>query len=118
MRRPSSAPVRRSDPKTSVHSPAGRLVVTRMEPRSYRWLKTSKSSSAPVGDRGTKPRFVDDQQAEAGKLSLEVEQTPFIPGLHQLVDQGGGRRESNGHPLLAGGQAQPQSDVGLAGAAV
>ena len=26
-----------------------------MEPRSYRWLKTSKSSSAPVGDRGTNP---------------------------------------------------------------
>ena len=30
-------------------------MVTRIEPRSYRWLKTSKSSSAPVGDRGTKP---------------------------------------------------------------
>ena len=43
-----------SDPKTSVHSSKGRLVVTRMEPRSQRWLKTSKSSSAPVVDRGTK----------------------------------------------------------------
>ena len=32
--RSSSAPVRRSDPNTSVHSSKGRLVVTRMEPRS------------------------------------------------------------------------------------
>ena len=39
-------------------------------------------------------------------------------GLHQLVAQGGGRRESHGHPALAGGQAQSQGDVGLAGAAV
>ena len=30
----SSAPVRRSDPNTSVHSSKGRLVVTRMDPRS------------------------------------------------------------------------------------
>ena len=28
------APVRRSEPNTSVHSSKGRLVVTRMEPRS------------------------------------------------------------------------------------
>ena len=26
-----------------------------MDPRSQRWLKTSKSSFAPMGDRGTKP---------------------------------------------------------------
>ena len=32
--RSSSAPVRRSEPNTSVHSSKGRLVVTRMEPRS------------------------------------------------------------------------------------
>ena len=32
--RDSSALVRRSEPKTSVHSSRGRLVVTRMEPRS------------------------------------------------------------------------------------
>ena len=32
--RSSRAPVSRSEPKTSVHSSKGRLVVTRMEPRS------------------------------------------------------------------------------------
>ena len=32
-----------------------RLVVTMTEPLSYRWLKTSESSSALVLDRGTKP---------------------------------------------------------------
>ena len=77
-----------SDPKTSVHSSKGRLVVTRILPRSLRLLKTSKSSSALVGDRGDEAQFVNDQQAEPGKLSLEVEQSSFIAGLHQLVDQG------------------------------
>ena len=33
--RSSSAPVSRSEPKTSVHSSKGKLVVARMEPRSY-----------------------------------------------------------------------------------
>src|SRR3954447_20346456 len=51
--RSSSAPVSRSDPNTPVHSSNGRLLVTMVEPRSYRWLKTSNSSSAPVVDRGT-----------------------------------------------------------------
>ena len=47
--------MRRPGPKTPVHSSKGRLVVTRMEPRSQRWLNTSKRSFAPVGDRGTNP---------------------------------------------------------------
>ena len=34
VRRSSNAPVSLSDPKTSVHSSKGRLVVTRIEPRS------------------------------------------------------------------------------------
>ena len=35
MSRSSSAPVSRSEPKTSLHSSKGKLVVARMEPRSY-----------------------------------------------------------------------------------
>ena len=68
--------------------------------------------------QGDQAQSVDDQQAEAGKLSLEVEQTSFVPGLHQLVDQGGCCGEAHRHPFLAGGEAQSQGDVGLAGAAV
>ena len=44
-----------SEPKTSVHLSKGRLVVTRTDPLSYRWLNTSKRSSAPVLESGTKP---------------------------------------------------------------
>ena len=51
-------------------------------------------------------------------MSLDVEQPPLVPGLHQLVDQGGGGGEVHGHPALGGDQAQSQGDVGLAGAAV
>ena len=71
-----------------------------------------------MGDRGDEAQFVDDQQAEAGQLPLEVEQASFVPGLHQLMHQGRGGGEAHGHAPLAGGQAQPQGDVGLAGAAV
>ena len=38
-----------------VHSSKERLVVTRIEPRSYRWLKNPKNSSVVVRNRGTKP---------------------------------------------------------------
>ena len=41
-----------------------------------------------------------------------------FPGLHELVDQGGGRGEAHRPATLAGGQSQAQGDVGLAGAAV
>ena len=38
MRRSSKAPVRRSEPNIFVHSSNGKLEVTRIEPRSSRWL--------------------------------------------------------------------------------
>ena len=56
---------------------------------------------------GHEAQFVDDQQVEAGKLSLEVEQPSLIPGFHQLVDQGGGGGEAHRQSPLAGGEAQP-----------
>jgi hypothetical protein len=37
--RSSNAPVSRSEPSTSVHSANGRLLVTSVEDRSYRWLR-------------------------------------------------------------------------------
>ena len=42
----------------------------------------------------------------------------FIPGLHQFVNQGGGRGEAHGESLLAGRQTDAEGDMGLAGAAV
>ena len=37
----------------------------------------------PGGGQGHEAQFVDDQQAEAGQLPLEVEQPPLIPGLQR-----------------------------------
>ena len=51
-------------------------------------------------------------------MSLEVEQTPLIPGLHQFVHQACGGGEAHRHTRLAGGQSQTEGDMGLAGAAV
>ena len=39
-------------------------------------------------------------------------------GLHQFVNQGSGRGEAHGKPLLAGCQTEAEGDMGLAGAAV
>ena len=47
MNRFSSAQVCLSEPNTSVHV-KGRLVVTMMETRSWRYLNNSKSSTVPV----------------------------------------------------------------------
>ena len=71
-----------------------------------------------MGDRGTKPQLINDQQTEAGQIPLQVEQASLVPGLHQLVDEGGGGDEAHRHAPLAGGQTQSQRHMGLAGAAV
>ena len=54
------------------------------------------------GERqGDEAQFVNDQQAEAGQIPLQVEQPPLVPGRHRLMHQGGG--EAHRHALLAGG---------------
>ena len=65
-----------------------------------------------------KAQLVDDQQVEPRQLSLQIQEPSLVPGLHQFVDQCGGSGEAHRHSPLAGGQAQPQGDMGLAGAAV
>ena len=64
---------------------------------------------------GDEAQLVDDEKPEAGQLPLQVEQPAIVSGLHELVDQGRGGGEAYGHSLLAGGQAQTQGHVGLAG---
>ncbi len=49
------APVRRSEPKTSVHSSKGRFDVMMIEPRSQRRETTPNGHSAPVLESGTNP---------------------------------------------------------------
>ena len=63
-------------------------------------------------------KLVDDQQLHGLQVALELEKTPFITSLRQLVHQGRRSGERNGEALLAGGQPQGQGDMGLAGAAV
>ncbi len=71
---------------------------------------------AGLGERH-EAEFVDDQEAVFRQLALEAQQTFFIPRLHQFVDQGGGRGEADGEPLLASRQSEAQDDMGFAGAA-
>ena len=67
-------------------------------------------------ERGTKPN--SSMMRSLRRVPLQVEQPAIVSGLHELVDQGRGGGEAYGHSLLAGGQAQTQGHVGLAGATV
>jgi hypothetical protein len=60
--------------------------------------------------------FVDDKQFDGGELRLEFEQTPLVAPFHQLMNEPGRREEGNGEAMLAGGQAERQTIMRLAGA--
>ena len=60
---------------------------------------------------GHEAEFVDDQQFMAGDLLLQAEQAPLVAGLHQRIDQRGGRGEADGEAFLAGVQPEPQGEV-------
>src|ERR1700677_825266 len=64
------------------------------------------------------PQFVNDQQLIAGDLLLEAEQLLLVTGLDEFADQRSSGGEAYAVSALAGGQAQSQSDVRLARAAV
>src|SRR6202040_652928 len=51
-----------------------------------------------------------------GKLRLEFEQMPLVARFHQLMNEPGRREEGNGEAMLAGGQAERQTGMRLAGA--
>ena len=57
----------------------------------------------PGVGQGHEAQLVDDEEPEACQLPLQVEQPAFVPGLHELVDQGGGRGEAHRQATLAGG---------------
>ena len=59
------------------------------------------------GGQGDEAQFVDDQQVQAGQLALQVEQASFVPGLHQLMHQGGGGGEAHGQSPQAGQERAP-----------
>ena len=92
--------------------------MTRTEATLVALAEYLKEELRPGGGQGHEVQFVDDEQPEPGQLSLQVEQSAVIPGLHEFMYQGGGGGEAHGHALLTGGQTQPQGEVGLAGAAV
>jgi hypothetical protein len=52
-----------------------------------------------------------------GHQVLESQQVPLVADLHHLADQCGGRHEADCQALLARGQTETESDMGLARAA-
>ena len=54
---------------------------------------------------------------QADHLLLEPQEAALVAGFHQLVHERGGRGEARREAPLAGGQPEPQGDMGLARAA-
>ena len=68
--------------------------------------------SASAGE-SHESQLVDDQQAQTGKLSLQIQQPSLVTGLHEPVHQRCRGGEAHGHPVLAGGQTRPTATCAL-----
>src|SRR5262249_14852112 len=62
--------------------------------------------------------LVQEQEVQAAVAADDAGQRPLVGGFDELVDQGGGGDVADPAALLAGGQAQADQQVGLAGAGV
>ena len=68
-----------SDPKTSVHSSKGRLVVTRMGAPFVALAEDLEEQFRSGVGQGNEAQLVDDKELEAGQLPLQVEQPGARP---------------------------------------
>jgi hypothetical protein len=55
---------------------------------------------------------------DGGELRLQLEETAFVDRFHQLMHEPGRREEGDREAALAGGEAEHQTDMRLAGSAV
>ena len=111
MRRSSKAPVRRSEPNISVPL-IERQVGGHQDRAPLVALAEDFEQQLGAGLRERhEAEFVDDQKVILCQLLLQAQQAFFIPGLHQFMNQGGGREEADGEPLLAGRQTETEGDM-------
>ena len=108
----------RSEPKISVHSSKGRLLVIERRGALVALAEGFEEQFGAGFRQWHIAQFVDDQQFVGGQLLLEPEQLLFVAGLDQFADQRGGGDEADAMAALTSGQTQRQGDVRLAGAAV
>src|ERR1700752_2946437 len=62
--------------------------------------------------------FIDNEELDGGELSLELEQTPLVARLHQLMDEAGRGEEGDREAALTRREAKRQARMRLAGPAV
>ena len=72
----------------------------------------AKTGATAAGEPARQAKYVSPILCQ---LLLQAQQAFFIPGLHQFMNQGSGREEADGEPLLAGRQTETEGDMGLAG---
>ena len=78
---------RRSEPRVSVHSSNGRLLVIKVAPRSWRCEINSNKSSAPDLLGGTKPNSsAARQRMPARSASRRLRRDPRRQGVRQQLD--------------------------------
>jgi hypothetical protein len=88
-----------------------------MEALSLRPVMIWKQSGA-AGVELDVAELVEQQQVEAAVAADDAGQLPLVGGFGEFVDQLGGGGVTDPAALLAGGQAQADEQVGVAGAGV
>ena len=107
----------RGSVKVAVHSLKAALDAMAIEARSSRSVKTGTAvGAAPVEFEVA--QFVQAQQVSAAVAGDGAGQGFVVGGLDELVDQRGGGDVPDPVAVLGGGGAQPDQQVGLAGAGV
>ena len=109
--------MRRSEPKTSVHSSKGRLQISG-DQNGTPLLALAEDLEEQVragGGQGHVAQFVDDQQAEAGQILLQVEQRYLIPGFHRSALRRFHRRDASARFHSRGSSAKGSHEKRRAG---
>ena len=81
-------------------------------------MSTWKSSSAPRGSEVDVAELVEAEQIEPAVAGDQARERALVGGFGQFVHERGRRRVAHPQPALAGGHAEADQQVRLAGAAV
>ena len=112
------AATRRGSGNTVPHSLKGRLVPIADAGAFFAFGDDLEQQFGAAGVDLDVAQFVEQQQVQPAVAADDAGQLPVVGGFDEFVDQLRGGDVADPAALFAGGQAEPDEQVGLAGAAV
>jgi hypothetical protein len=111
------AATRRGSGKTVPHSAERQVGPIAMEARSSPLGDDLEEQLGAAGVDLDGAELIQEQEVQAAVAADDAGQRSLVGGFDEFVDQGGGGDVADPAALLAGGQAEPDQQVRLAGAA-